>query len=277
MILGMSLLVPGEKHGTGYCAFFLFFFGGFMNELDLQYEMRPLSSSRKKELEEFCRNLDLHFKNLGLLDLAFHHRSFSNENKDHRRFNNERLEFLGDSVLGLATAAFLYDDMAGNPEGDLAKIKSTVVSEKSLAPIALEKMHIDRYLVMGKGEELSGGRKKAAILADAVEAVIGALYLDSGYAAAEKLVLELMIPAVRAVQTEGDTGDYKTMLQEYFQKKNKACPVYELVSTSGPDHDRKFEVAVHLGNKTFGPAVGKSKKRAEQLVAKLALEKLGVL
>lgn len=248
-----------------------------MNKLDLLYEERPLSDARKKELTEFCRNLGLHFKNLGILDLAFHHRSFSNENKDHRRYNNERLEFLGDSVLGLATAAFLYDDMDSNVEGDLAKIKSTVVSEKSLAPIGREKMHIDKYLVMGKGEELSGGRKKPAILADAVEAVIGALYLDSGYEAAEKLVLELIVPAIRSVQVEGDTGDYKTELQEYYQKHNKECPKYELVSMTGPDHDRTFEVIVHLGEKSFGPAAGKSKKRAEQLAAKMALEKLGKL
>ena len=175
-----------------------------MNNSDTKISSVPSKSlkvapERKKELLEFCSNLGINFKNLNLLDLAFHHRSFSNESTEFFHYNNERLEFLGDSVLGLVTADFLYNDMAGNPEGDLAKIKSNVVSEKSLAPIALNKMHIDRYLVLGKGEELTGGRQKAAILADAVEAVIGALYLDSGYDEARKLVLELIVPEIRKI------------------------------------------------------------------------------
>ncbi len=137
-----------------------------MNLRDLFYESKKLDSERKKELEKFCKNLNLHFKNLKILDLAFHHRSFSNENEEHRRYNNERLEFLGDSVLGLAVAAFLYEDMMDNPEGDLARIKANVVSEQTLAPIAKEKMHINEYLILGKGEEMTGGRNKKAILAE---------------------------------------------------------------------------------------------------------------
>ena len=137
-----------------------------MNIRDEMYERKPLQGERREELEAFCRNLDLHFKNLNILDLAFHHRSFSNESEEHRHYNNERLEFLGDSVLGLAVASFLYEDMMDNPEGDLARIKANVVSEQALAPIALEQMHIDRYLILGKGEELTGGRTKKAILAD---------------------------------------------------------------------------------------------------------------
>ena len=157
-----------------------------------------------------------------------------------------------------------------NAEGDLAKIKSNVVSEKSLAPIAREVMHIDQYLILGKGEELSGGRKKPAILADAVEAVIGALYLDSGYEAAEKLVLRLIVPEIRKVQQDRGNKDYKSLLQEYYQKKNRTCPVYELVKMTGPDHDKTFWVSVHLGSTTYGPESGKSKKSAEQEVAKAA-------
>ena len=168
-----------------------------MNIRDKIYESKALGKERRKELEEFCRTLDLHFKNLNMLDLAFHHRSFSNENEEHRHYNNERLEFLGDSVLGLAVASFLYEDMMDNPEGDLARIKANVVSEQTLAPIALEKMHIDRYLILGKGEEMTGGRTKKAILADAVEAVIGALYLDSGFDDAAQLVERLIVPEIR--------------------------------------------------------------------------------
>ena len=183
--------------------------------------------------------------------------------------NNERLEFLGDSVLGMVTASYLYESLMDNPEGDLSKIKSTVVSEQALAPIAL-KMGVDKMLILGKGEEMSGGRKKRAILADAVEAVIGAYYLDSGYKSAEKLVLSFMIPEIAAVLENKGTKDYKTMLQEAHQKKYKICPVYELVKESGPDHERVFWVSVHLKDATYGPEKGKSKKEAEQNVAQKA-------
>ena len=145
----------------------------------LFFGSRTVTQERKKELLDFCKPLGLKFNDIELLDLAFHHRSYSNEHSQHKRYNNERLEFLGDSVLGMVTAAFLYEDMAQNPEGDLAKIKASVVSEKSLAPIGLS-IGIDKMLVLGRGEQLSGGREKPAIIADCVEAVIGAYYLDSG-------------------------------------------------------------------------------------------------
>lgn len=232
---------------------------------------KRIPPKRKKALLEFCRPLGLRFKDLALLDLAFHHRSYSNEDSAYRHKNNERLEFLGDSVLGLVTAAFLYKDMAENPEGDLAKMKGNVVSEKALAPVALE-FGIDKMLVLGKGEESGGGRKKPAILADCMEAVIGAYYLDSGYEAAEKYVLRFIVPAVRAVQQDKGERDCKSLLQEAYQKKCKSIPHYELVKISGPDHDQAFFVAVHLGDAVYGPAQGKSKKQAEQNAARLALE-----
>ena len=252
-------------------------FSGF-SSLNSLFQKSSLSSERKSLLVSFCRELSIKFNDLQLLDLAFHHRSFSNENSEHKHINNERLEFLGDSVLGMATASFLYEDMMENPEGDLAKIKSNVVSEKSLAPIA-RRIGIDKMLVLGRGEELSGGRNKDAILADAVEAVIGALYLDSGYEAAQKFVLSLIVPEIKKVQQNKGQKDYKTILQEYYQKKCKLCPVYELVKKTGPDHDRTFWVCVKLGNDVFGPCSGKNKKSAEQSAAKLAWESLngGVL
>ena len=129
---------------------------------------------------------------------------------------------------------------------------------------------------MGKGEEMSGGRNKDAILADAVEAVIGALYLDQGYVAAEKLVEELIIPEIRKVQSASGNKDYKSFLQEFYQKKYKACPSYELVKKSGPDHDRTFFVVVHLGKVTYGPAKGKNKKEAEQNAAAEACKAMGL-
>lgn len=247
-----------------------------MSFRDFFYPKKDLTRERKKQLECFCKNLGLHFKDYSILDLAFHHRSYSNEYTTHRKYNNERLEFLGDSVLGLATAAFLYKDMDKDKEGELSKIKSNVVSEQSLAPIALEIMHIDKYLILGKGEEMSGGRNKKAILADAVEAVIGALYIDQGYEAAEDLVLKLIVPEIRKVQSNIGNKDYKTILQEYYQKKNGKCPIYILEKTTGPDHDRVFYTTVTLDKVVYGPANGKNKKESEQNVAKEALKLLGL-
>ena len=224
-----------------------------------------LTDKRKTQLLHFCKSVDIKFKNIELLEQAFHHRSLTNEKKVK---NNERLEFLGDSVLGMVTAAYLYTNL-DKAEGDLAKIKSAVVSEKSLAPIAL-RLGIDKLLEMGKGEEMTGGRTKPAILADCMEAVIGAYYLDSGYKFAEKYVLSFIVPEIEKVLA-GGMKDFKTQLQEAYQKTSKECPLYELVSKSGPDHDQIFTVCVHLGNKVYGPCHGKTKKEAEQAAAKLAL------
>ena len=228
-----------------------------------------MEKARKEALNTFCKKVKIRFKSLELLDLAFHHRSITNEMKHIQ--NNERLEFLGDSVLGIVTAAYLYNTFP-NPEGDLAKIKSAVVSEKALAPIALS-FGIDKLLVLGKGEESSGGRTKPAILADCMEAIIGAYYLDSGYKCAEKYVLEFIIPEINKTITTG-VKDYKTKLQEIYQKKTKSIPKYELVEKTGPAHDQTFTVNVILDDKKYGPASAKSKKEAEQLAAKMALESI---
>ena len=228
-----------------------------------------MTKERKQKLLDFCKRTGIKFHNLELLEQAFHHRSLTNEKKGVK--NNERLEFLGDSVLGMVTAAYLYEN-SDRAEGELSKIKSTVVSEKSLAPIALC-LKIDTLLELGHGEEVSGGRKKPAILADCMEAVIGAYYLDSGFKAAKDYVLSFIEPAVKELFAEG-FKDYKTQLQERFQKTTKQCPRYELVSKTGPDHDQTFEVVVHLGNKTFGPCKAKTKKDAEQEAAKIALTQI---
>lgn len=226
-----------------------------------------ISKERNSQLISFCKSVNIKFKNIELLEQAFHHRSINNELKNSK--NNERLEFLGDSVLGMVTAAYLYKnfDMA---EGDLAKIKSSVVSEKALAPVAL-KLNIQNLLLLGHGEELSGGRTKPAILADCMEAIIGAYYLDSGYKAAEEYVLSFIIPEIDNVCKNG-MKDFKTMLQEKYQKISKDFPRYELISKTGPDHDQTFSVVVHLGSEIYGPCVAKSKKEAEQLAAKLAID-----
>lgn len=234
---------------------------------------KNLSNERKNQLIDFCKSLSIKFKNLNLLDLALHHRSLSNEENDKSHENNERLEFLGDSVLGMATATFLYTELDGKQEGDLAKIKSIVVSEKILAPIAMN-IGVDKLLQLGKGEEMSGGRKKPAILADAMEAIFGAYYLDNGYKNAEELILRFIIPEVKKVLENKGVKDYKSLLQEFYQKKFKTCPTYELVKKTGPDHDRTFWVSVHLRDEIYGPAEGKNKKEAEQNAAKMALDKI---
>ncbi|MDR1748378.1 MAG: ribonuclease III [Spirochaetaceae bacterium] len=223
-------------------------------------------------LSVFQRNAGIRFKDISLLDLAFHHRSFSNESQE-ARVNNERLEFLGDAVLGMVVASCLYKDMSGHSEGDLARVKSVVVSENTLSEIAIT-LGIDSCLVLGKGEELSGGRQKKAILADAIEAVIGAYYLDSGYRLVDRFVLKLITPEIVKVQENRHRRDYKTLLQEYYQKRHKSCPKYELVRKTGPDHDRTFWVEVKLGETRYGPASGKNKKQAEQSAAKLAWDSI---
>ena len=226
-----------------------------------------LTKERKKLLSDFCDRVGISFFNIEHLDQAFHHRSLTNEMQGVK--NNERLEFLGDSVLGMVTASYLYRKL-DNPEGDLAKIKSAVVSEKALAPVAI-KFGIDKLLLLGHGEEMSGGRTKPAILADCMEAIIGAYYLDAGYKAAESYVLSFIKPAVEEIFSQG-IKDFKTQLQERYQKETKQCPRYELISKTGPDHDQTFSVSVHLGDKVYGPASAKSKKDAEQLAAKIALD-----
>jgi ribonuclease-3 len=227
-----------------------------------------ISPERKGILLRFTKTLSIKFNNLYLLDLAFHHRSVSNEQVEGRE-NNERLEFLGDSVLGMVVATHVYESLQDRAEGELSKIKSVVVSEAVLSKIALE-IGIDRCLVLGKGEELSGGRKKKAILADALEAVIGAYYEDSGYSAAEKLVLKLIAPEVVKVRENRAIQDFKSLLQEYYQKKYKKCPVYELVKKTGPEHDRTFFISVKMGGAVYGPEMGKNKKEAEQAAARQA-------
>jgi ribonuclease III len=205
-----------------------------------------------------------------LLNLAFSHRSFVNEQSDNSE-NNERLEFLGDSVLGLVVAHYLYEIMPDKQEGELARVKSFVVSEESLSEIARD-LKIDNYILIGKGEEYSGGRNKRALLADCTEAIIGAYYLDSGFAAAQKFVLQNLVPQIEKVLQNKHHKDYKTLLQEFVQKKYKTYPRYVLVKKIGPDHDRTFVMEVTINGQSFGNAQGKNKKEAEQNAAQLAYD-----
>ncbi|MDR0598872.1 MAG: ribonuclease III [Treponema sp.] len=236
-----------------------------------------LGIERKRELRLFVKSAGIRFKNLELLNLSLIHRSVSNEFRGgeppSRRVNNERLEFLGDAVLGVIAASLLYERFPEKSEGDLAKIKSVVVSEEILSRIALE-LQLDRLLILGKGEERTGGRAKKAILADAMEALIGALYLDSGFKAVLGFVSARINPEIDRVLEKKVTQDYKSLLQELSQRDYKAYPVYRLVKCTGPEHDRLFWIDVTVNGETYGPRGGRNKKSAEQDAARIAWEAL---
>jgi len=227
-----------------------------------------LSTERKKELQLFEKHARIRFRRLEFLNHAFTHRSFAHEAGENGE-NNERLEFLGDSVLGLVVAQYVYETLPDQPEGELARIKSFVVSEASLSEIS-KRLRVDNFILIGKGEEYSGGRTKKAILADALEAIIGAYYLDSGFMPARAFVLEILTPEINKVLENKHAKDYKTLLQEHVQKRMKTYPRYKVIQKSGPDHDKTFTIEVHIGDKSYGSGRGKNKKEAEQEAARIA-------
>jgi ribonuclease-3 len=232
----------------------------------------PISPERKKELHLFENQIGVRFRNIALLNHALCHRSYANE-IDISVDNNEKLEFLGDSVLGLVSSEYLFTTLSGQSEGEMAKIKSFVVSEASLSKIA-KQIRVDNFILIGKGEEYSGGRSKRAILADCLEAIIGAYYLDSGLKSVKDFVQNLLIPEIDAVRENRHQKDYKTLLQEYAQKKFKTYPRYKTVKKRGPDHDRTFWIEVFINDRSFGPGIGKNKKEAEQQAAGVAYNAL---
>jgi ribonuclease-3 len=237
-------------------------------------ELQPpeIDAERKQELQLFEKQAGIRFKKLELLNLAFCHRSFANE-RHNDIDNNEKLEFLGDSVLGLVVAEYLFNTLTDKAEGDLAKIKSFVVSEDSLAAIARD-LRVDNFILIGKGEEFSGGRSKKALLADAMEAIIGAYFLDSGFRASRRFILRYLVPEINKVLENRHRKDYKTLLQEYVQKQFKSYPKYTLVKKTGPDHSKTFWIEVRVNDHTYGPGQGKNKKQAEQEAARIAFESL---
>lgn len=232
----------------------------------------PVAAERKKELQLFEKHAKIRFRRPELLNLAFSHRSFANETSEEIG-NNEKLEFLGDSVLGLVVAEYLFLQFPDRQEGDLAKIKSFVVSEDSLAGIA-RALKVDNFILIGKGEEHSGGRSKKALLADCMEGIFGAYFLDQGFKASQKFILRLLIPEINKVVEDRHQKDYKTLLQEYVQKTFRTYPRYTLQKRTGPDHDKTFWMEVRIADKTYGPGKGKNKKAAEQNAAGIAYEAL---
>ena len=211
------------------------------------------------------------FKNITLLQNALTHSSYANERWHNSLKSNERLEFLGDSILGMVVAEYLYKTFPDRPEGELTRMRADMVCEKTLAAVAA-RIELGRHLMLGNGEEQSGGRSRDSILADAVESVIAASFLDGGMEAARKLIEKFILVEVPVKKL--NNADYKTALQELVQQKKNQTLSYRLVGESGPDHDKRFDVEVSLNGCVIGIGSGSSKKRAEQMAAQDALEKL---
>ncbi len=211
-----------------------------------------------KELE---RIINYCFKDTAILKEALTHKSYAGEHK--AVAHNERLEFLGDSILGAIVADYIYCQCPQSEEGVLSKIKSNLVSRHNLYLWA-KKLDLGRYMFLGHGELATGGRQRDSIISNAMEALIGAVYLDGGYTAAKQVVL----PWVRTQELKQDSGDYKSQLQEYMQKRTRSTPTYEVLQTVGPEHDKIFTVQVSIDGKRLGVGKGKNKKLAEQDAAK---------
>lgn len=222
-----------------------------------------------KALEE---NLKYSFKDKNLLCNALTHSSFANEVRNGNT-SNERLEFLGDSVLSVIVSDYLYKEFSSLPEGELTKLRASLVCEKSLCGFSRE-LELGKFLRLGKGEDKGGGRERDSILADAFEAVLAAMYLDGGMEVARKHVMNFVL---RELHSKNDEvfKDYKTALQEIIQRNPEESVTYILTGESGPDHNKIFEVEVHLNSNVIGCGKGKSKKQAEQMAAKEALELMG--
>ncbi len=209
------------------------------------------------------------FRDVTLLENALAHSSYANERWHNSLRSNERLEFLGDSILGMIVADHLYRNFPDRPEGELTRMRADMVCEQSLALIA-NRISLGNYLLLGHGEEQGGGRSRNSILADAVESVIAACYLDGGYEAALRFVNEFVLSDIPVVKYHN--ADHKTALQEKVQQKKNQTLSYHLVGEEGPDHDKRFRVEVQLNGKTIGTGTGTSKKRAEQDAARSALD-----
>lgn len=222
-----------------------------------------------KELQE---KLNYQFKNIELLKTALTHSSFANEKHCEC---NERLEFLGDSVLGLTVSRYLFEKMQNVNEGSLSKIRASLVCEESLARIA-RGLELGRFLRLGHGEALQGGNERSSLLSDALEALFAAIYLDSNFETVENKIKEIMGSALEEGVKGSFYNDYKTTLQEVLQKKNHSRAEYKILHEKGPDHDKQFVVGIIIRGEVFAKGEGQTKKEAEQAAAKQALKKLGV-
>ncbi|WP_352419572.1 ribonuclease III [Proteiniborus sp.] len=235
-----------------------------------------INAERINILSEIQTKIGYKFRNIELLNWALTHSSYANEHKRFKITYNERLEFLGDSVLGLIVSDYIFTKYSNYPEGDLTKLRATVVCEPSLSYVA-KQIDLGKYMLLGKGEEVTGGRERVSILADAFEALIGSIYIDGKFNNAKKFVLKYMTGIIEnAVNGRELFIDYKTQLQELLQKKTKSKIEYKVVSEEGPDHNKVFFTEVVVKGNILGKGFGRSKKEAEQNAAKKALERMEV-
>jgi len=226
------------------------------------------------DFSTFTQKLGLSFTNLDLLVEALTHRSYLNEHREYAGSHNERLEFLGDAVLELATTNFLFKKFPAKPEGDLTAYRAALVNTVSLAESS-QALNVGDYLLLSKGEAKDTGRAREVILADAFEAIIGAVYLDAGYAAAETFIAKNIFNKIDDVIAKRSYQDAKSRFQEVAQEKRGTTPNYETLSEVGPDHDKVFVVGVFIGDKEIAHGEGKSKQEAEQAAASAGLDKMG--
>lgn len=231
-----------------------------------------LDPERLEKLRELESKLDVRFRDLSLLDLALTHGSYAHE-EGGARGTYERLEFLGDAVLNLVVSDHLYRRFPDRSEGDLARLRARLVNEPTLASIA---RHLDlgTYILLGRGEERGGGRERSSMLADVLEAVVGAVYLDSGYGVAHAVVSRWY--AERLESLDELPADFKSQLQEYVQQHERKLPRYRITATEGPDHAKAFVAVVEVGGRVLGEGRGRTKKEAEQAAAAEALVRLGL-
>jgi ribonuclease-3 len=228
----------------------------------------------REEFDGLQRAIDYRFRDRGLLEHAMTHTSRANEDVSGGVVDNESLEFLGDAVLGLLVADLLFHEMPRSSEGQKSKAKAQLVSTANLARLA-ERLGLGEHLLLGRGEEKTGGRRKQALLADAYEALIAAIYLDGGLEQARAFVSRELAPQIAEVREGSLTGqDHKSALQEYLQSRELPLPEYRLAGSVGPDHRKQFQVEVRLRDEVMAQAAGPSKKEAEQEGARLALERL---
>ena len=232
-----------------------------------------IGKDRQKQIKLFQKTMGYRFKNINLLNIALTHKSYAFERSRHIFEWNERLEFFGDAVLGLVVSEYLYKKFKNLQEGQLSKTRSQIVCTDTLRKNA-SKLGLGDYLLLGKGEERMDGRLQTSNLSGALEAVIGAVYLDRDIKAARKVILEIFKIDLMAAQKEKFIKDYKSLLQEKSLKKFAKIPHYELISQEGPEHKKEFVMAVKLNGQTYGKGWGLTKKNAERMAAKEALEKL---
>ncbi|MFH1278880.1 MAG: ribonuclease III [Candidatus Eisenbacteria bacterium] len=234
-------------------------------------EGETVNAKRRQTLRQLEQKLGVRFKDLGLLNQALVHRSFLNGKVANRITSNERMEFLGDSVLGLVVNEFLYKRHPEENEGNLTKIKSLVVSRQILAQKA-EETGLGRFLLLSSSESEAGGRQRTSIIADALEAVIGAIYLDQGLPASRRFISEIILEGMDEITENEDHVNYKSLLQEKVQSERKMHPVYRIRKEKGPDHEKTFQVDVSVGGRVVGHGEGRTKKEAEQAAARAAVD-----